>query len=119
MPEFNSITEPIPSLTTSSSSISVSPKRIDTGSWTSIRTARFDALPASTLSGDMSMRFGLPVSLDVARDCEGFARRIHRGLRIQLALSSNFDDYWRFLPLLDDNCVSDLKRQQRLHRKQS
>src|SRR5262245_11646093 len=110
IPEFNSITEPIPSFTMSSSIISISPKRIDTGSWTSIRTARFDPSSDSVLLSDVSIQRFLS-SATVAGHCERFAHGIRLGSRLQLAFAGDLDNYRRVLPLIEYKRVTDLQGQ--------
>src|SRR5262245_35222355 len=93
IPEFNSITEPMPSLTISSRIISVSPKRIDTGSCTSIRSARLDTSSPSGLFEGVSIDVLLPPRPNVARYDEGLVRRVHPSLCIQFALAGDLQEH--------------------------
>src|SRR5215467_2177030 len=100
MPEFNSITDPTPSFTISSRIISVSPKRIETGSCTSMRTARLVLSSMSVLFGDMSIHRLLSSRPHVTGNGECLASRIHLRFRMQLVFPADFNDDGPFFPLI-------------------
>src|SRR5438046_1078085 len=119
MPEFSSITDPTTSLTTSSRIISVSPKRSETGSCTSINSARLDVSSISGLFSGVSIYWFLSSRAYVAQYDKRLVWRIRSRLRIQLVLFCDFHDHRRIVPLIQYQGVSHLKRHQRFHRERA
>src|SRR5438270_11216874 len=109
------MTDPTPSFTISSRIISVSPKRIETGSCTSIKTARLAPFSCSGLLSDVSIHWLLSSGSNVSLDSECFMRRIHLRFRVKFVFAADFDDHRPVLPLVQHQRVADLQRQQRFH----
>src|ERR1051325_10668720 len=100
------MTDPTPSFTTSSRLISVSPKRIATGSSTSSKTPR--VLFSSALFTDLSTR-RLHFSIDVAGDAEGPSRGIDVHFSLQFVFACDFDVDGPVFPLVQNDGVIHLQ----------